>query len=729
MIDHYPPIHQDPSLLTFVRAQLTDGSAENGEFAPVLPDEPDRDPGKLSWSAGALDGVTSHHTGLSTDRPGIGALAKRMVTVANDPDAASLRSLYDRINDGSVLATIDVLIAELFGDQYGEELVDAMAVGVGHEATLADLGLWLATTAPDREPTKLGIALLGMTGAMSTDAPNAKDTVSTVVDLGRHDEFTLFSVVALKNGHPDPNPQLFALAQATTGWGRVQSVSHMGPTDDPEVKEWLIRGRGYHNTIMDEYLALTAAEIGDLAGTLEDEPDRELLNSVGGLFDALCSPHSPSAGLEAYEGGARSAERYVEILEGGPHTERLDLGGAIALRRWLQSETEVTWPPGKADGLAHRLDSYVSRPEWEQLLLQDLHGDDPDAYRNAEHLARAVGIRTYDHNVRWLKTHPTDTYVWFQAWQQGGDEHAAELAELVRQSIDVDALASGASNDLGMGAQYAENDVLTTALSALGSHPNVGRDLLDSGLQSPVVRTRRAAVGLLASWGITGWTDDEVATVTTMVGSDPSEFVRTSAQDALKVRKGFRINRGMIRSLVLIPIALCLVGSTVFGYLWLRGEQIDNPSYFAGSGQIPATIRLDADREYGIWPSIYKSLHIREAAVVAPDGSAIPVELIENAKNPDAGGGRGISDPFMTAGQFRATAAGEYTFEVDIVDAEGDPVEQVESRITVGVIPGGKTPSERKPYRGGYALTWLGVAAACLYGNHRITKAYGPKYL
>ena len=116
------------------------------------------------------------------------------------------------IEPRSALGIVDPLIASLTQRPVNTE-------------GLHDLGVWLATTSPDREPVKLGIAFLGVS--------KLGDAIGVVRLLGRHEEFTLYAAVAFRNGLVDPEPELFVLAQHVDGWGRIQLVERIADTLTP----------------------------------------------------------------------------------------------------------------------------------------------------------------------------------------------------------------------------------------------------------------------------------------------------------------------------------------------------------------------------------------------------------------------------------------------------------------------------------------------------------------
>src|SRR5690606_8614632 len=131
------------------------------------------------------------------------------------------------------------------------------------------------------------------------------DERETLLTIGGHEEFTLFSVVALASTLESPDRELWQLAQRVRGWGRIHAVERLAETTDPDIRGWLIRD-GFRNDVMDEYLAHTCAVAGDLAGALEaDIVDDSLIDAAAGIFAALLNG-GPAEDIEDYEQAPRA---------------------------------------------------------------------------------------------------------------------------------------------------------------------------------------------------------------------------------------------------------------------------------------------------------------------------------------------------------------------------------------------------------------------------------------
>lgn len=196
-----------PSLYEHIRRHLQPdgvGLAPEGE---TLPDEEEKDDSELQWSAGALDGTMGHHFGAGEDPENIEQTLSALRAVLNRAETARFRDLYEWLRQGRAVGLADPLL-EALRESHASQPLDR----------LRDLARWLATQAPDREPVKIGMAILGLFGEEDED----RDLFLT---LGRHEELTLFAAVALANRRQAPDEALWDLARGVTGWGRIRPSS------------------------------------------------------------------------------------------------------------------------------------------------------------------------------------------------------------------------------------------------------------------------------------------------------------------------------------------------------------------------------------------------------------------------------------------------------------------------------------------------------------------------
>ncbi|WP_322936739.1 hypothetical protein [Nocardioides bizhenqiangii] len=483
-----------------------------------LPDEK-TDTSGLRWAPGAMDGVLGHHAG-SADSDQAQAVADAIVKASRRPTKRRLRDLYRAVDTDGVLEYVDAAI----------ELV---AQAGADPTRVHDVGRWLATTGSNRSAVKVGIALIGVSG-LDRD-------VDVVRVLGAHEEFTLFAAVALKNGLDDPDSELWALAAAVDGWGRIHCVEQLRDTDDPAIRSWILR-EGFRNSVMYEYLAHIAATTGDLLSALRAEaPDRELLTAAGEIIEALVQG-GPAQDLEDYTEGADAVEAYLSHM--ATRAETLgDFHAVDAIRSFLDRDgswdelSQQGWTATRRAAFEDLCAQILDRDVWNDLIAVALLSDDGGEFWRADQAARRRGIDTYDIHLRRVREDPLG-HGWFAAWQQADAVRAQALATLARALLPLDQIASGPADELGLGQEWRANSALDWSLQALRDHPGVGAELIVAGLQSPVTRNRNMALQALKEWPAARWPDRARDLVTALADHDPNPQTRELAGEVCGVRPG-----------------------------------------------------------------------------------------------------------------------------------------------------------------------------------------------
>lgn len=280
-----------------------------------LPDEPE---GKVRWAAGAKDGVLLMHTAMTTPVDEAEAVLAAIAAYVDDP--TTWDSLYGLLCETRALPVLDHVSRRIPETEL-------------NRGSVRELALRLTTTSSDREPVKYGLALLGLAGDRSD--------VEIVRALAGHDEFTLPGLVALARQIEDVEPQWWELARRLRGWGRIHLVHRLARSARPEIRRWILVD-GYRNEIMDEYLALIAAEAGGLADALADDPDDELLDSACRLIGTLLAGSGPAGDIHDYADGVRAVTNLLAQLEKRP-SNPVRLTVVHELRDFL-SEGHEAWP-------------------------------------------------------------------------------------------------------------------------------------------------------------------------------------------------------------------------------------------------------------------------------------------------------------------------------------------------------------------------------------------------
>lgn len=515
MGDRLPTVAPGPSIYDHIRAHLDEVGRLDERGLP-LPDEKKAMPGEIRWAAGAMDGAFGHHGGGGRADAQASRTATLFAKACRRPSRRNLARLYGATADDSVLDFVDPMIeklAELRPDR----------------AALHALGRWLATTASDRGAVKVGLAILGVTGLDSA--------VDVVRVLGAHDEFTLFAAVALTNGLAEPESELWALASAVDGWGRIQCVERLRDTDDPQIRAWILR-QGFRNSVMYEYLAYIAATTGGLLPALQDEgADRELLTAAGEILEALVAG-GPAEDLDDYHDGADAVEAFLMHMESRAETLG-DFHAVAAVRSYLsgsdrwEERSRRGWTASRRAAFEARCDEILDRAQWADRIAVGLLSDDRAEFWRAEQAARRRGIDTFDIHVGKIREEPLGA-AWFDAWKQADRDRAELLASMARELIPLDEIGTGPANALGMGPEWRAHSALDWTLQALRDHEGVGADLVLVGLTSPVVRNRNMSLEVLKEWSRSAWPPGACEVVEALAAGDPHEKARELAAEVLR---------------------------------------------------------------------------------------------------------------------------------------------------------------------------------------------------
>src|SRR5262249_36417764 len=137
------------------------------EDCPDLPDEPASSATTIRWAPGAMDGVMGHHSAPEDDATTANKVAKALDRVARTGNARAVVDAYALLKEHPAQSLLDPVI---------ELLVKWETPAQPHLSLFA---LQLAKESGDRNPVKVGIALIG--------AMRLVEQESIVTTLGLHD--------------------------------------------------------------------------------------------------------------------------------------------------------------------------------------------------------------------------------------------------------------------------------------------------------------------------------------------------------------------------------------------------------------------------------------------------------------------------------------------------------------------------------------------------------------
>lgn len=474
-----------PCIYRYVNERLGTITTSLSRAGDQLPDE-DRvaEGAGFRWASGALDGVFSHHAGGSDPRQIADKVFSALTALTETATSDHASTLYALLTKHAALEYVDSLLPMITEST------------TPHRDRVRAVARWLATESADREPVKAAIAMLGV-----VSRGNDRELLLT---LGKHDEFTLFSAVALQRTEEHPESVLRELARHVTGWGRIHIIERLAATDDDGIKAWLLR-EGCRNDIMDEYTALICATTGDLLTALRgSDPDQPLMKGGGAILAALIRG-GPAPGIEAYADGLEAAELYLAHLRRrDPDLE--DLNWVAAIERWAAEERN------KPDGVAgcrdrvaaihEHLRAIRARPDWPTKIHSGLTSDDRSFFLNAVEGARLLGIDAWDIYFERLERGEDQ---WYLVTQTDDPARIDRVVTQAERQLSLEKIAGVPADDLGWDPGYEAHRALESVIHALRRFPGKGWPLVRTALQSPVTRNRNMALRTLAAWQRSGW--------------------------------------------------------------------------------------------------------------------------------------------------------------------------------------------------------------------------------
>jgi hypothetical protein len=93
-------------------------------------------------------------------------------------------------------------------------------------------------------------------------------------------------------------------------------------------------------------------------------------------------------------------------------------------------------------------------------------------------------------------------------------------------TFDLDSIATGPADEMGMGPQWDEHRKLDSVVQYLRRFPGRGWPLIRASLQSPLVRNRTVALQTIAGWDQDTWTDEIRNALAAAADAEPSDDVR-----------------------------------------------------------------------------------------------------------------------------------------------------------------------------------------------------------
>ena len=483
----------DYSILEFLSSNL-DSKGNLSEIANDLPDEIKED-NKIRFAPGLMDAMFGADNSDDSQKR-IALLSKHIKKVATKGDKISEQEFFRLIteNDG-VIGIIDNFLQSIVNNS------------LPIQPYLFNYAKELTTKTNKRNAVKFGIAILGLC--------QNKSILKEIKILGLHDEFTVYSSIAIANLSDNVENDLWELAQKVDGWGKIQLVDRLArPELSEPIKDWLIF-EGYKNSIMYEYLAYNCAIHGELHKKLESEQiEQRLFNSASDIIEALIAEHSPSADITTYIFASQVIQEFIRhSKKQATNISYFNVLHKIKdflteLQNDIGDQKENGWNQDTISNCLIDIFEILNSRDWKMVANEELKSNDNVTYWNAKQAAEKLGIDLWETVWAKLEQKPIDSSAWYDVTNYSKPEHSDKIINFALNHLPFDELATGAKDSIAFGENYNKYSCLEYATTFLENYPKKGDKIILTALKSPVTRNRNMAINVLDKWKKENWSSE-----------------------------------------------------------------------------------------------------------------------------------------------------------------------------------------------------------------------------
>ncbi|MCL2098266.1 MAG: hypothetical protein FWH23_05850 [Bacteroidales bacterium] len=508
----------DNSIFNFLSNNI-DNHGNLKDTALDLPDEI-KDEEKLRYAPGLMDAMFGADDSDDSKKRII-ELAKHLKKVANVGSEINKQEFYKLITeDESVIGIIDDFLQAI--------VKNPLSV----EPYLFSFARDLASKTDKRNAVKFGIAILGLC--------QNKSVLKDLKILGQHDEFTVYSTVAITNLSENPVSDLWDLARRVDGWGKIQIVDRLANMElNQQIKDWLIL-EGYKNNIMYDYLAFTCAVNGKLHEKLESEQiDKNLFKASADIIGTLIAVGGPAEDITSYVYASSAVENFIRHAK--QHTS--DISDFITLTKIKDFLSELQndigeqkqngWTPDIISNCIIEIVEIMNSRDWRVQTNEGLKSKDNITYWNAKQAAEKLGVDLWETVWTRLQENPLDSSPWFDVTRYSKSEHADLIINFALENLPLDEMATGAKDSMGLGSTYSQFMCLDTIITYLENYPQKGERIILTGLKSPITRNRNMAIKVLDKWKRENWSVEIEKEIQNLKNIEPNTDTKENIEKLL----------------------------------------------------------------------------------------------------------------------------------------------------------------------------------------------------
>lgn len=475
--------------------------------------------GGVPFAAGTMDGIFGNFGGtVEVER--VEKLYTALRRCIEKPESETVADLYESILSDPALVTI----------------VDALAEKIrqsppGNSKTVHDLAYWLTTQSPDRAAVKFGIFLLGILTVRHDEI---------LATLGKHDEFTLYSMVAITGNRDAAETEeiIWQMSKRVRGWGRVHTIKRLLQTKRADIKQWFLR-EACVDTMMAEYLAYGCAVSGGLLEELRAErvDDALVLGATAiltGLFNG-----APAPDIEDYEDGCEAVE-YLLLHIGQRQTNELRLfliADTIvqfvnASNANWESLEEMGWTGERRAAISALADEICRREGWRNSAVVIMEQTDASDFDLAADAGERMGLDVWPYRFKRQEAWQPDTpgNQWNYLMKTSDPERIDKILKLAASQFDLEAIATETArtsrSEIGNYRQHG----FWSIVSGLARFPGKGWPFVSAALRSPGTAARNAAVQVLTVWDREHWPESALGELRRALAVEPVAETRAAIE-------------------------------------------------------------------------------------------------------------------------------------------------------------------------------------------------------
>lgn len=441
----------------------------------------------IIWAPGAMDGVLSHHSSLDNSDDIAKQIAINIKQIATTNKLQNKEKVYELIKKNQVIGWLDKSINYII--EYNTTNSDYLK-GFARE---------LAFNSDNIEAVKFGIALIGI----SKDV----DSKKKILILAKHEEFTLYVIVAISNMEKDSENDIWTIAKSVNGWGRISAVERLKDTKSPEIKRWILL-EGYKNSVMYEYLAYISATTGNLYSMVKNENiSEEELSAASDIIEALING-GPAEGINEYEDGCNVIKEYLErIKKRRNHVKYLftaeSIFDLVDNNEFLSPELKkIGWDENSIKKI-HLVSFEIKNDNsWKKLFEEMKSNVNDENIYELDRMAHILKMNLYDFYVGRIKTNPLNQMNWYFIMRYADETNIENIIKIAESTINFKEIEGKPNKDLMLGDKYAIFNIADYILQDLDKYPQKGRNIIIIGLRSISIRNRNMAVRALEKWDI-----------------------------------------------------------------------------------------------------------------------------------------------------------------------------------------------------------------------------------